>query len=96
MENQLMFYPQVQLCFVAPTARGSGLFMHTMGETVRLGRSDLVVDARWVESKYFLVVEVAEKGYEYKIAHIEDAKFEPAFEFAFYFEKDSWKEEAPF
>ena len=88
--------PTGGILFIAPTARGSGLFMHTMGETMRVGRSDLVVDARWIESKYFLVVEIGEKGYEYRIAHIEDAKFDPAYEYAFYFEKEGWTEKAPF
>ncbi len=88
--------PTGGILFIGPTARGSGLFMHTMGETMRVGRSDLVVDARWIESKYFLVVELGQRGYEYRIAHIEDAKFDPAYEYAFYFEKEGWSEKAPF
>ena len=88
--------PTGGILFIAPTARGSGLYMHSMGETVRVGRSDLVVDARWIESKYFLVVELSKNGYEYRVAHIEDAKFDPVFEYAFYFEKDGWNEKVPF
>ena len=88
--------PTGGILFVGPTARGSGLFMYAMGETLRIGRSDLVVDARWIESKYFLVVELNDKGYEYRIAYIDDAKFDPAFEYAFYFEKEGWNEKVPF
>ena len=70
--------------------------MHVMGETLRVGRSDVVVDARWLESKYFLVVEIGKNGYEYRIAHIEDAKFDKVYEYAFFFEKDSWEDKVPF
>ena len=50
--------PTGGILFIAPTEAGSSLFMYSLGETIRLSKSDLLVDGRWLEDSKFLVTEI--------------------------------------
>ena len=47
-------FPTGGVLFIGPTQFGTGLYLHTQGETIRIGTSDLVVDARWLKNEDFL------------------------------------------
>ena len=87
--------PTGAILFVAPTQFGSGLFIYTQGETIRVGSSDLVIDGRWLRNQEFLVCEISEKGYEYKILKVKSLYQRP-YEYAYFFEKDEFKDDIPF
>ena len=72
-----------------------GLFIYTQGETIRVGSSDLVIDGRWLRNQEFLVCEISEKGYEYKIIKVKSLYQRP-YEYAYFFEKDEFKDDIPF
>ena len=87
--------PTGAIVFVGPTSVGSGLFMHSYGEVVRIGSSDLVVDARWLRDTEFLIVEVGIEGYEYRRADLSYSRYQEPHEYAYFFEKDFHKEDIP-
>jgi len=88
-------FPTGAILFVAPTQFGSGLYMHTQGETLKIGTSDLVVDARWLRNEEFLICETGENGYEYKIITAKSFYRAP-YEYAYFFEKNKYKDYIPF
>ena len=65
--------------FLAPTARGSGLFVYKNNQALRLSPSDTVVAARRVSEASFLVCEINNDRFEYKIIPIRPFPELPAF-----------------
>lgn len=53
--------------FIAPTKYGSSLFMYSDNQVWRVSNSDTITTARKINSNEFLVSEVTNKDYEYKI-----------------------------
>ena len=49
---------------------------------------------RWLEGLKFVVTEITPKGYEYRII-LSEARYREPFEYAYFFEKDKFREEIP-
>tara|TARA_B100000925_G_scaffold291726_1_gene281026 strand:- start:5439 stop:8138 length:2700 start_codon:yes stop_codon:yes gene_type:complete len=88
-------FPTGGILFVAPTQFGTGLYLFSQGETIKIGTSDLVVDARWLKNDDFLICEANENGYEYKIITAK-SYYRPPYEYAYFFEKDKYRDYIPF
>ena len=53
--------------FLAPTAHGSGLFVYRDGKVLRLSPSDTIVSARKIDEESWLVCEINNRFFEYKV-----------------------------
>ncbi|MDR3347796.1 MAG: hypothetical protein LBN32_04200, partial [Helicobacteraceae bacterium] len=63
--------PNGDIAIIAPTDRGSGLFLARNDNIYRLGEADNIIDARRIKDDLFLLVTIATRGFETKIAKLE-------------------------
>ena len=79
--------------FLAPTSHGSGLFVYKNSRVFRLSPSDTIVAARRMDETSFLVCEINNNRFEYKIISVEPFPDHPVL-YKYSFNKTGLKEEA--
>ncbi len=75
--------------FIGPVERGASLFVFHSGEFKRLNASDVIVDAKLINSENAVVVEATDSGFEYKTIGLK-AHTEKPFEYSYFFEKEEF------
>ena len=78
--------------FLAPTPYGSGLFMYNEEGVFRLSPSDTIVSARQIDEGRFLVCEVNNRHFEYKIIPVKPFSDKPVL-YEYNFKKRTLSEE---
>lgn len=73
-----------EVYFLAPTLYGSGLFVYSEQGVFRLSPSDTIVSARQIDKERFLVCEVNNNHFEYKIIPVKPFSDQPVlYEYSF-------------
>lgn len=71
--------PDGGINFIASTPLGSGLFQWKNGQIFRLSESDLIIDARHIRGNQYIIAEITNEGYHYKVIAENPTEETPAF-----------------